>query len=1010
MPLPNDSISSLVDLLERATSTNDFDATLRRCRTVANAVRREISARRASALAQGREAQAALYDYLSEQFTRTDPGNEDHTDPDRLLESMIERSADESLLATFLAIRRNADWLGTDLFLRTAMITRTKRPDLLDAGISFAIAATRATGDDRWWDQATLMWAAKCRDDGRDDRAAWHRERMKRRNGAHELEPGVHALEGIEHLRRNDFRSALASFTAAVHDSEASGQRAVPQFQYYRAGCMRHLGRWGDAVAVLNDAIRSFSTPLHDDPDWLGKCYLLRGLVLEDLGDLENASPDYELAANHFTAAGNHKNAFKARTDLAANEMKRDRPDLAVRSFRRIRDDVNRFGDVDLRAAAHNNLAHALMQDERPRAAFVEYGEALALREDLHDHRTAISLLGLGDALKEQGNHEGANVLYSLALFEGVYSDELIAVLSSYLSRVDPASDGCAEPALLETLFRGTVTSTIAQGAAQETMLLQLGWGQYLEKRELYADAASWYRTCLEESMKLRYTGHLVDDLRIRRAETVARNKDGMQEALDIALDLIAAADAQSTQSVLSESIGQISSDTRSAYDLAITLLLRDDIDLRLPDSRSRVEFGFDLHEAARSRGFLSALTLAPLEPDPAVGRDLIAAEGQLIDEVRALEVFDATKTVARGRDAQLSRLRRAKESLAVVHASMATVDPEYVRLRAGSPVRLSQVIAMLADLPDPPTLVSFQCLDQKVVCHLLHPDGTLKTYAVPIGRVELQDMSNDLRAAFNGDPAAFPPTRPPRRNKPGRRPMEFSRRGGELLPFLEDLTPGTLLCVLPNEALHALPLHAAEMAPGRPLAMDYPVFYSPSLSTLMYTARRLTEQSPSRSALVVGAAAVEDSRQDFFENDEEMFAGNWAVEVVHGEDASRAELLHRVSQPLDVLHICCHGHMDAARSSRRSGLLLSDGAARPSMRAIGSYDMAIGRHLVTAGDLAGSHLNARLVTLRSCSAGLQRRLRSGDDLVGFVRSVLYAGASSVRVHSRVRLSWTVAS
>ncbi len=74
-------------------------------------------------------------------------------------------------------------------------------------------------------------------------------------------------------------------------------------------------------------------------------------------------------------------------------------------------------------------------------------------------------------------------------------------------------------------------------------------------------------------------------------------------------------------------------------------------------------------------------------------------------------------------------------------------------------------------------------------------------------------------------------------------------------------------------------------------------------------------------------------------------------------------------------MHFACHGYFDTSEALE-SGIQLSDS-------------------VLTARDILSININANLVILSACETGLSQR-SDGDELIGFMRSFLYSGTSSI--------------
>jgi CHAT domain-containing protein len=189
---------------------------------------------------------------------------------------------------------------------------------------------------------------------------------------------------------------------------------------------------------------------------------------------------------------------------------------------------------------------------------------------------------------------------------------------------------------------------------------------------------------------------------------------------------------------------------------------------------------------------------------------------------------------------------------------------------------------------------------------------------------------------------------------------------------------------IVPHDVLHYLPLHAAELE-GRPLADRNPVCYSPSGSVMKYCRERRTARR--RRALIMGdpEGNLRHSRSEAV-----ALAEQFGTVPLCGPLATKAALLERLTPGeagMDVIHFACHGYF-AAGDPLQSGIRL---APAPGS-APGSPDSRL-----TAEEMYGLGLHADLVTVSACESGLVER-RSGDELIGLIRAILFAGTASALV------------
>lgn len=189
--------------------------------------------------------------------------------------------------------------------------------------------------------------------------------------------------------------------------------------------------------------------------------------------------------------------------------------------------------------------------------------------------------------------------------------------------------------------------------------------------------------------------------------------------------------------------------------------------------------------------------------------------------------------------------------------------------------------------------------------------------------------------------------------------------------PLAPALEGASRLVFVPHDFLHYLPFHAL-CADGRFLADDFAISYAPSASVYyLCNTKPATGTGP---ALVLG---VPDRMAPRIREEVRAVAGALGdAQVFLGREATRARLReHGASARL--LHLATHG------------LFRQDNPMFSSIR--------LGDAPVTLFDLYQLRLSCELVTLSGCGTGLNVVV-GGDELLGLVRGLLYAGARSVLV------------
>jgi CHAT domain-containing protein len=179
-------------------------------------------------------------------------------------------------------------------------------------------------------------------------------------------------------------------------------------------------------------------------------------------------------------------------------------------------------------------------------------------------------------------------------------------------------------------------------------------------------------------------------------------------------------------------------------------------------------------------------------------------------------------------------------------------------------------------------------------------------------------------------------------------------------------------LVIVPHGPLHYLPFHALHSG-KRYLVERAAITYAPS-SALHEVCRLRAERRYRGHSLVVGHSSGGRLPSTL---DEAVAVASVLGSPAQLEDAASRELLTAKGRAVDILHVAAHGSF-RADSPMFSAIELADGP-------------------LTAADIFGLDIRARLVTLSACETG-RAVLGGGDELVGLTRAFLYAGAAGLLV------------
>ena len=397
----------------------------------------------------------------------------------------------------------------------------------------------------------------------------------------------------------------------------------------------------------------------------------------------------------------------------------------------------------------------------------------------------------------------------------------------------------------------------------------------------------------------------------------------------------------------------------------------------------------FEWAEAAKAREFLRRFRLSSLVRPHGVRDELVRREAELLARLREADAVLATAADGVAASTTVSDLtiwEELNEELQQVWDEIGINDPEYASLRRGRPASLEELkAALLARQSEPAaderererTVGSIDERRVVLITYYLTRDVTFvfglwdgldvpEVAVVPIGRGEVRRFA---RSNFGQHDAVRELI------------VDFEELWHSYDALVEPVSrwaaPGDILCLVPHDALHYMPLHALKVEDAYLIERN-PVFYVPSASTFRYgrLKRKLStaNEIPDRKVLIIG-----DSRSDLpaARSEAEALARSFGVKPLLGTDVVR-ERLGREFQEADLVHFAGHAHF-SPYNPFESGLSLAGG------------------DVLTMGDVIGMKLRADLVTLSGCETGVSDQ-RPGDELIGLTRSFLYAGPSSLLV------------
>ncbi len=192
------------------------------------------------------------------------------------------------------------------------------------------------------------------------------------------------------------------------------------------------------------------------------------------------------------------------------------------------------------------------------------------------------------------------------------------------------------------------------------------------------------------------------------------------------------------------------------------------------------------------------------------------------------------------------------------------------------------------------------------------------------------------------------------------------------IAPLAEDLKAAAHLVIAPHDFLHYLPFHALPDSDGRVLGERFTISYTPSAS--VYYLSSTKPPGATVGSLVLG---IPDPAAPQIESEVRAVARVLGDSEVFLGAAATAQVLKERGAHSRFVHIATHGRF------RQDNPMFSS--------------ISLGDSQLNLFDLYQLDLPCELVTLSGCGTGLNM-IVGGDELLGLVRGLFYAGAQGALV------------
>lgn len=348
---------------------------------------------------------------------------------------------------------------------------------------------------------------------------------------------------------------------------------------------------------------------------------------------------------------------------------------------------------------------------------------------------------------------------------------------------------------------------------------------------------------------------------------------------------------------------------------------------------------------------------------------DLLAAQKNIAvhaaDAAGAFQTFGALQSAEKAlatvnADADAADTAKTRSIVISLKHEIAAQAPEFTSLIAVTETPLSDILSRLAR---DEVLVEYYTCGNEWFAFVLS-GGRVR--AVPLGPLDLVGAVAAYRKAV---------TTPAGRDE-RRLGQELYR---QLIAPASEIRSAPRLTIVPHGPLHYLPF--AALSNGDADLIDSAVIrILPTASVLKFL--KTGHSAAGRGILVMGDPDLGDPRYrlKYAEQEALAIAGIMPDATLLLRKQAQAAFIRENAGRYAMLHLATHGVFDPA-APLNSALLLAPGPTDD------------GR--LTAGDLYRLDLDADLVTLSACDTALGK-ITGGDDVVGFTRGLLYAGARTI--------------
>jgi pentatricopeptide repeat protein len=186
-------------------------------------------------------------------------------------------------------------------------------------------------------------------------------------------------------------------------------------------------------------------------------------------------------------------------------------------------------------------------------------------------------------------------------------------------------------------------------------------------------------------------------------------------------------------------------------------------------------------------------------------------------------------------------------------------------------------------------------------------------------------------------------------------------------------------ICIIPHSILHYIPFQALYDGHSY-FIQQHQVFYAPSVTVLRFCLQKRSQRK--KSILAIGPPSFDDLslQLKFAEKESYLVSKNFQQNLLLVREQANESNFRRYAGEYDIVHIATHGYFSKEAPMKSYLLLLGD---QDNDGKLSAYE------------LFGIKLHAYLVTLSACQTAVSMVSR-GDEMLGLVRGLIYAGTPSI--------------